>query len=141
AVFYRGVFALFGLNPLPYRIFCFLLLFANCVLLYRFCVRLSGSRDIGAMACLIGAYHAHLADLYYSTGTVYDLGCCTLYLGAFVYYAGGRERESKPGWGSVTIIILLYILALGTKEIAVTLAPVMLAYCLLFPRPQDTGTS
>src|SRR5262249_54867647 len=67
ALFYRGVFALFGLNPLPYRIFCFLLLFANCVLLYRFCVRLSGSREIGATACLIGAYHAHLADLYYST--------------------------------------------------------------------------
>jgi hypothetical protein len=32
----------------------------------------------------VGAYHAHLADLYYSTGTVYDLLCGALFLGALV---------------------------------------------------------
>src|SRR5207247_3480443 len=74
-LFQRGIFAVFGLNPLPFRIACFLMLLANLLLLYAFCVRLSQSREVAALACLLGAYHAHLADLYYSTGTVYDLLC------------------------------------------------------------------
>ena len=74
-LFYRALFALFQLNPVPYRISCIALLLANLALLYAFCVRLTGSREIGALACLMGAYHAHLADLYYNTGAVYDLLC------------------------------------------------------------------
>src|ERR1035437_7365714 len=68
ALFYRALFDAFGLNPLPYRIACFAILSANLTLLYILCLRLSGSREVAALACLLGAYHAHLADLYYSTG-------------------------------------------------------------------------
>src|SRR5215831_16274583 len=51
---YRGLFALAGLNPLPYRAVCMALLLVNLGLLYRFCVRLTGSREAGALACLVG---------------------------------------------------------------------------------------
>src|SRR5437879_8431623 len=81
---YRGLFAVAGLNPLPYRAVCMLLLLVNLGLLYRFCLRISNSREIAALACLLGAYHAHLADLYYSTGTIYDLLCGAIYLSAFL---------------------------------------------------------
>jgi hypothetical protein len=79
ALVYRVIFAGFGLNPVPYRVCCFLLLAGNLVLLFAIAVRLSGSRVVGGIACLLAAYHAHLADLYYSTGTIYDLLCFAFY--------------------------------------------------------------
>ena len=119
AIVYRAMFALFGLNPLPYRVLCFGLLAANLVLLYRLCRRLSGSREVAALACLLGAYHAHLADLYYSTGTIYDLLCALFFLLAFVFYLEGRATV----W-----VVALYVCALASKEMAVLLPAYVLLY-------------
>jgi hypothetical protein len=139
ALFYRGMFAAFGLNPLPYRIACFVLLLVNLALLYRFCVRLSGSKEIGALACLLGAYHAHLADLYYSTGTIYDLLCCAFFLGAFVYYVEIRQRGELPGWRQMLWCLAVYVCALGAKEMAATLPILLLMYDVLYHRAERVG--
>ncbi len=117
ALAYRAMFALFGLHPLPYRVLCFALLVMNLVLLYGFCRRVSGSREVAALACLIGAYHAHLADLYYSTGTIYDLLCCLFFLLAFNLYL---DKRSTPA------VLAMYVCALASKEMAVLL-PVYVA--------------
>jgi hypothetical protein len=139
AAFYRAMFAAFGLNPLPYRIACFVLLLVNLALLYRLCVRLSGSREIGALACLLGVYHAHLADLYYSTGTVYDLLCCAFFLGALVYYAEIRQCAGLPGWRQMLVFLTLYIFALGAKEMAVTLPVLLLLHDALYHPAESAG--
>ncbi len=125
ALVYRVMFLFFGLNPLPYRVLCFGILLANLALLYAFCRRLSGSREIGALACLLGAYHAHLADLYYSTGTIYDLLCCLFFLLAFNFYLKIREH-AEPSWRQAAGVLALYAGALASKEMAVTL-PVYVA--------------
>jgi len=122
---YRGLFAVAGFNPLPYRIVCTLLLLVNLALLYVFCLRLSNSREIAALACLLGAYHAHLADLYYSTGTIYDLLCTAFYLGAFL-------ASSRP-----LLFLLLYAGALASKEMAVTL-PAIVLICGWVARPSGS---
>src|SRR5262245_38916236 len=46
---YRLLFALFGMNPLPYRLVAMSLLVANLALLYAFCFRLSGSREAAVL--------------------------------------------------------------------------------------------
>jgi hypothetical protein len=120
---YRGLFAVAGFHPLPYRAVCMLLLVVNLGLLYRFCLRLSNSREVAVLACLLGAYHAHLADLYYSTGTIYDLLCAALFLGAFLLV-------SRPRW-----FLVLYAAALFAKEMAITLPAIVLVYELLYHRP------
>ena len=125
ALVYRAIFAGFGLNPVPYRVCCFLLLAGNLVLLYAIAVRLSGSRVVGAIACLLAAYHAHLADLYYSTGTIYDLLCFAFYWGAALLWIRGRY------W----IALALYAGALLSKEMAVTLPLVLAVYELAYRRP------
>jgi hypothetical protein len=129
---YRGLFAAFGLNPLPYRAVCFLLLGINLGLLYRFCLRLSNSREIAALACLLGAYHAHMADLYYSTGTIYDLLCAAFYLAAFLY---ATRPSASHSWKQVGVFLLLYAAALNSKEMAITLPAIVLLYDLLYRRP------
>ena len=122
ALVYRVVFAGFGLNPLPYRIVCFLLLAGNLVLLYAVAARLSASRTAGALACLLGAYHAHLADLYYSTDTIYELLCFAFYWGAVLAWT--RQRR----W----LAFGLCAGALLSKEMAVTLPVILAAYELLY---------
>jgi len=125
---YRGLFAVAGFNPLPYRVVCTLLLLVNLALLYLFCLRLSNSREIAALACLLGAYHAHLADLYYSTGTIYDLLCTAFYLGAFLV-------SPRP-----LLFLLLYAAALASKEMAVTLPAIVLICGFLDRRrPREFG--
>jgi hypothetical protein len=121
ALVYRAIFTMFGLTPLPFRILCFVLLGLNLALLYAVCARLSGSREVGVLACLMGAYHAHLADLYYSTGTLYDLLCFLFYWSAVLVWTGRRAW-----WAALP----LYLCALWSKEMAVTLPLVLLAYDL-----------
>jgi len=131
ALVYRALFACFGLDPLPYRLVCFALLLANLALLYSFCRRLSGSREVAALACLLGAYHAHLADLYYSTGTIYDLLCFLFFLLAFNRYLKIRET-AHPSWRQTAGLLSLYGCALASKEMAAVLPVYVVLYELIF---------
>ncbi len=121
ALVYRGLFAIFGLNPLPYRVLCFSLMLANTALLYVLCLGLTRKREVGVLACLIGAYHAHLADLYYSTGTAYDLLCYLFTFLTLVIYMTIRESGKYPTWRQNGVLLILYLCALGSKEMAVVL--------------------
>jgi len=125
---YRALFALFGLNPLPFRIVCFALLAANLALLYMFCLRLARSREVAVLACLLGAYHAHLADLYYSTGTIYDLLGQFFVLAILVGYIGIREAGAYPDTRRTALLVAFYLCALGSKESAVAAPPLIALY-------------
>ena len=111
-------------------------LLANLGLLYEFCRRLSNSREVGALACLIGAYHAHLADLYYGASTIYDLLCYFFYFLVFVRYLKIRERGLFPTWGQTVTLLVLYICSLNSKEMAVTLPVLALIYELIYHPPR-----
>jgi hypothetical protein len=133
ALVFRAMFGMFGLNPRPYHLLAFGLLLANLGLLYRFSVMLAKSREAALLACLLGAYHAHLGDLYYSVSTLYDLLCCLFVLLAFTLYVGIRQARLYPTWLENGLLIVLYGCALASKEIAVV-TPVFVAIyeCLNF---------
>ena len=85
--FYEVLFAMFGLNPLPYRVAVLLLLAFNLWLIYRI-ARLLGCDELrAAVAVVLAAYHAGLGCLHYNTDVIYDILCFTFYLSAFLYYA------------------------------------------------------
>lgn len=131
-IVYRAIYSLAGLDPLPFHLFSFVVLLANLALLWSFCIRLSGSCETAALACLLGAFHAHLADLYYSSGTIYDLLCFFFVLAAFDFYTGIRQRGRFPGWRQTSALLALYVLALGSKEMAVVLPLYILSYEALY---------
>src|SRR5207302_10969755 len=103
-LFYVAIYRIFGLHPLPFRIACFGLLALNLALLWRFTLRLSGSREVAFIALLLGGYHAWFVDLYYSTGTVYDLLCYAFYLSAFNVYLGVRAQAPVLAWRHLVIV-------------------------------------
>jgi hypothetical protein len=125
-LFYVAIYRCFGFQPLPFRVACFGLLALNLSLLWRFTLRLSGRREVAFLALLLAGYHAWFIDLYYSTGTVYDLLCYSFYLGAFNLYLGARAEGRVVSWRRLGIVAALYVCALNAKEMAVSL-PVLLA--------------
>jgi hypothetical protein len=126
-VFYSTIYHVVGFHSLPFRIACFVLLGLNLYLLYRFCCRLNPAPGpwplAPVFAIFLAAYHAWFVDLYYSTGTVYDLLCYAFYFAAFIAYLEGRRL-----W----LVLVLYICALNAKEMAVTLPFFILLYELLW---------
>lgn len=134
-LFYLLIYNLFGFNPFPFRLACFILLLVNLYVAYRFVVRLSGSRATGVLASLLLCYHAWFVDLYYNTGTVYDLLCFFFYFSAFVYYL--RVRESgQPGIRNLAVFVALYLCALNAKEMAVTLPLFVAVYEIIYSPPR-----
>ncbi len=130
---YRLLFAWAGLHALPFRLVCFSLILLNCFLTYRVAAALS-TKEVGVITALLGCYNAGYIDLYYNTGTIYDLLCYTFYFFALDLYARTRQRQAYLSPAGLIAFLILYICALNSKEMAVTLPPVLLGCELIFGR-------
>jgi hypothetical protein len=137
ALFYLPLFSLFGLNPLPFRIVVFLLLLANVGLVYRAARMLGAGETAATLAALAACYHAGLADLHYSTAVVYDVLCFFFYFIAFLYYARIRREKRALRGREIAAFLALYLCALNSKEMAVTLPVMLLAYEWLYCERQS----
>ena len=131
ALFYRPMYSLFGFNPFPYRLVIYLFLAFNIVLFYRLARALDASREGAALATLLFSYNASLFDLYYNTGTVYDVLCFSLYIGALLIYI--RERSNyRLSTRTMVIVTLLYLASLDAKEMSVVMPAALLFYEALY---------
>jgi hypothetical protein len=135
-LFYVALYRFFGFNPLPFRIFCFALLGVNLGLLFVFGRQISRSPEVAFFATFLLSYHAWFVDLYYSSGTVYDLLCFCFYFLTFTFYIKIRQAGRLPDWRESVALAALYICALNAKEVAVTLPLFVLIYEWIFHPPQ-----
>ena len=122
----RGLWELFKFNPLPYRVVCFALLLLNLALATALAWRLSRSGITALLFAILFAYHACLSDLYFHTGTLYDILCFTFTFAALLWYVIIRSQSRAPRWHELAGIALLSALAIGSKEMAVAV-PLLLA--------------
>ncbi len=134
-LFYLGLYRIFGLNPLPFRLVCFALLLANMILFYRFFRLLSGRSEVAWLGLFLVSFHAWFVDLYYSSGTIYELLCVFFYLLAFTTYAETRSSGKHLSAGRWLLVGLCYAAALDAKELAVTLPLLLGFYELVYHRP------
>jgi hypothetical protein len=134
--FYAALFPWFGLDPLPYRVAILLILGLNVWLAYR-AARLLGCHRIAAtIAAAVISYHAGLGALHYNTDVIYDILCFTFYIGALAYYVSIRRRGRLPRAKETVVFFALFLCALNSKEMAVTLPVVLLAYEALYHTPE-----
>ena len=129
---YRGLFELFGLHALPYRICIHLLLTTNLLLTFFFLDWRSGSRALAFLGCVLFAFHNRLAELYTNTGTVYDVLCFPFYVGAVWFYMRLRELRGAARLRDWVALYFLSACALNAKEMAVTLPAVLTIYELFW---------
>jgi hypothetical protein len=131
-LFYRIIYAFFHFDPLPFRVACYGILTLNLILTGLLLRCLSGSWEIAAVGTLLFSYHGMLVQLFYNTGTVYDLLCATFYLIALLFYIYARsERPGLTGW-QVVGLLFLYCCALDSKEMAASFPLVLIAYELIY---------
>jgi hypothetical protein len=135
-VVYLSLFSVFGLNPVPYHVATWLVLLASAWLMYRF-ARLLGCEELAAgLVALIACYHAGLSYLYYNTAYIPDVLCCFFYFASFVYYVRIRARGRLLGAGQTVAFLGLYLCAINSKEMAVTLPVMLLVYEWIYHRPE-----
>src|ERR1700733_13771411 len=133
-LFWRPLYAVFGFNPLPFRVVVHLLLAVNIGLAYVVARRLQATREASVLAALVFCYNAATLDLYYNTCLVGDVLCFLLYALAIAVYVRGRQAGNPLGWRRTAAVSVLFLLALDSKELAVALPGVLSIYELLYRR-------
>ena len=110
------------------------MLLVNAALLYRL-ARLLGAPELTAwLAALIAAYHAGLVNLYWDTAHVYDALCAVFFSAALICYVAARATGGRLTIGRTAAFFALFLCALNSKEMAVTLPAVLIAYEFLYHR-------
>ncbi len=127
ALFYRGMFAIFGFNPLPFRIACLVLGAVNIGLCYWFASLATASARIAALAALLFAFHSRMMEVWFRTAVIYDLLCFTFFYLAVCLYMQRRKR----GVFRSAAVIVCFLAALAAKEIAVVLPVILVAWELM----------
>lgn len=132
---YAAAYHLLGFTPFPLRVACFTLLLGNLVLVYRVTERLAESREAALLATMLVTYHAWFVDLYYSSGTIYELLCFAFYFGALCYYIEIRRSGTMLSVWQCVAFLALYVAALDAKEMAVSLPLSIGCYEWIWHRP------
>jgi uncharacterized membrane protein YfcA len=127
-LFYMPIFDVFGTNPFPYRAVLLVILGANAFLAYGAAKTLSRSVPIALIAAVFTSYHGGMFVLFYNTSQLYDVLCFLFWFAALNLYLRIRTRERDLNIRETGVLLGLYICALNSKEMAVTLPVALFAY-------------
>lgn len=134
-LFYLPIYHFAGFHPVPYRALGLLIILLNIALFYRVAKLLSGSERVAWLAAILVSYHPHLMDMIYQNSNIYDVLCFLFYFAALAWYLGIRARGRLCNWRETAVCVALYICALDSKEMAVTLPVTLALFELLFHPP------
>src|SRR5580693_805579 len=134
-LFYRPIYALWGLRPLPFHAAALVLLSLNFGLLALVVRQLTASRWAALMALLAFGMNPAFSGAYFDTGPIYDVLAYALVWGAFAWYVTMRQAGCMPGAGKLALLLCLLAAALDAKEISVTLPVAVALYELVWHPP------
>jgi hypothetical protein len=134
-IVYRSLYAIFGFNPYPIYVVFFAALLVNLLLAYLVLSKIGGSREIGAIATLLFAFHGKLDYLYYNAGSMYDAFCFLFYFLALLIYLRARLQNRWMGLWESLGFLACFICSLNSKEMAATLPVMLLLYELIWHPP------
>ena len=134
SAWYRSIFFFAGYNPVPFHVANLIILLANVWLTYAVARRLSGSREAGALAALLIAYHPRFAYLYFDTAYIYDVLCYFFYFSTLLFYIRARQKMRALRAWEIAACSALFVSALNSKQMAVTLPVCLSAYELLYEK-------
>ncbi len=134
AAFYLPLYHWFGLNPVPFQVTILALLAGNLLLLFGLARRLGCNELVSGLAAFAASYHAGLTNLQYNIDMVYDVLCFMFFVGAMFAYANIRGQGRPLRTWEAAAILLLFVCALNSKEMAVTLPAILFVYEVFYHR-------
>ncbi len=117
---YYVLYALFGFHPAAFNVVRLALCCVNAGVLYLFGSRISRSVEVGVLALVIGGFHPAIHPLYFDTGMIFDVLAFLFFYLALAVYIRGRSGGMFPTAAKSVFVLVLYLLALDSKEIAVS---------------------
>jgi hypothetical protein len=123
-LFFFGLKALFGINPLPFRIVVFATVAADVVLLAALVRRLTGSALAAASAPILWLSNPNVAPALCWTSIYNESQYLVFVLLAFLLFLRGKYWQQ----------MIVFALGLGSLETAVMYPVIVLAYVLLYDR-------
>jgi hypothetical protein len=132
AYFYRGLFSAAGFNPLPFRVAELSFCVVNMAVCFWVTRTISESERVAAVATLLFAFHTRLIEIWYRTTMIFDVLSFTFIWLAAGIYIQGRRDGGRLSAGRIAVLIILFLFGLNSKEMAVMLPILLLAYELLF---------
>lgn len=138
-VYFNLVYYFFGVNPFPYHVVLTALLLLNTYLTYKFGRLLTGSQLAGGLAALMCTYHAGMPQIVYLPAFVFDVLCFTFYFLALNLYLSVRSRGALLNKKQIAAFLALYVCALDSKEMAVSLPVIVLLYEAIYHTPSAAG--
>ena len=131
ALYYLPLYHFFGLNPLPYRIVQISILALSIPIAY-YLARLLASSSLRRFPCgSCFLLPSVCSELVFVGAFIYDVLCGLFYFAALTYYVHIREKGAYLRPLQLVLFLVLYICALNSKEMAVTLPVIVLIYELL----------
>ena len=134
-LFYRSIFALWGFHPLPFRIAVLALLPVNFALLALVVWQLTKSGIGVLIALLLLGINPTFSSIYFDTGNICDVLAYVFFWSAFAIYLRIRQAGRLPGWRGLALVFGLFVAALESKEIAVSLPVAVGLYELVWHPP------
>jgi hypothetical protein len=138
ALAYKAFFSAWGFDLWAFRLFVLAVAAMNVYLVGLVTYRLTGRREAGLISALLFAWHEQYAPLLYNTGQIYDAFCFLFYFAALAWCFAGREETQ--GARRLVVVVVLLVLALNSKEMAVSL-PVMILLWRLWVPPRGGGVA
>jgi hypothetical protein len=130
-LFFYGLKALFGVNPLPFRIVVFATVGADVVLLAAVVRRLTGSMLAAASAPILWLANPNVAPALCWTSIYNESQYLVFVLLAFLLFLRGKYWQQ----------MIVFALGLGSLEMAVMYPVIALAYALLYDRAKVLRTA
>src|ERR1700694_1545406 len=129
--FFMGLYSLFGLDALPFRICVFLTQIANLTLIRAVTQRITGSAAAGFCAALLWIGHAALIRVM-TWSSVYNQALCGFFLLLAFYFLlryieSGDRRFNIAQW-------IVFLMGFGVLELNVVYPALAAAYTLLCAR-------
>jgi hypothetical protein len=115
-------------DPLLYQIVQIGILAATIPIFFCLAQLLSGSRALGVSGCASNVLHGQMASLVFTGSFIYEVLCGFFYFAALTYYVHIRQKGVALRPGQVAIFLALYVCALNSKEMAVSLPVIVFIY-------------
>jgi len=125
--FFLSFFALFGMNPLPYRGWVFLTFGAGLILIASLCAKLTGSRAAGFWAAVIWTANSAMGVAMSWTAIYYEILCAVFLMASLwllVRYAETNQaRFYVAQW-------ITFLIGFGVLELNVVYPAIAMAFAL-----------
>lgn len=135
AMFYLPIYHFARMNPLPYRIGVMAIMAGSLYLTFLLIEEFVESKAAATLATVVMCSHYIMVGLYYNTSMIYDLMAYFFVAAMLLCYVRFRRGGRDLPAGRAAVIVLFYLAAIDSKEMAVAGAVWIIAWELICGRP------